>query len=629
MRRAKQLLTAVLLIILIPLSALAENFGAVILYDHSSVKFFKDGRKIFKEEMAVKITGKRGIKNFGEIVIPFSTEHQKVKILYAYTVTPNGKKIYPDKKAYNVVYPPFVSEAPIYSDLKYQTISMPAVTPGSVIKYAYEIETFKPYMKNEFWEANFFQGEYPVKEATFTVYIPEGKYFKYKCYNMNEKEATPQIKEEKHFKVLLWKLTNVPPIETEPSMPPIGEIAKKVSITSLKSWQQVAKWYSELAKDAVKPDKTIKELAARLTAGKKTKKEKIQAIYNFVSQNIRYVGMEFGINGYKPHKAPEILKNRYGDCKDHATLLIAMLKAAGIKGYPVLIPTSGKSNMDKALPMPTAFNHEIAAVNLNGKIIYMDTTSDFVPFGYLPPGDQGRNVLMIDVEKEKGYLEETPVAPPSVNVEQFKGNFSLNSSGELEGNFSFIYKGVYSMFERARLITATKPDIKRHVENLASSISPGFNVVGYQLSDYKNLNIPDVTISIKGYDNEYATLTSHFLLAKLPVPSFSRLVSLVAEKKRKYPYVVGYKMSKEIEAEIKIPPGYKLYLKPEDFAFKNRVGFMSLKWKAKPQVISMNLKLILNKHIIPVEEYTDLRDLFNTFVKTIRNEVIILEKEQE
>ncbi|RUM87034.1 MAG: transglutaminase [Thermovibrio sp.] len=622
----KRLLTAILILlsILTANSQGGENYGALILYDRCYVKFYPDGRKVWREEKAVKITGKRGIKDFGEIVIPFSTEHQKLKILYAYTITPDGKVIKPEKKAFNVVYPPFVSEAPIYSDLKYQTISMPAVTKGAVIKYAYELKTVKPYMKGQFWETDFMQDEYPIEETSFTAEVPKNRFFKYKTYNFHQK---PREKDRGKFIELRWELKDVPPIESEPNMPPFEELAKRISITSLKSWNDVARWYSELSKEAIKPDKLVREVTLQVIRGKKSKEEKIRAIYNFVSQNIRYVGMEFGINGYKPHKASEVLKNRYGDCKDHATLLIAMLKVIGVKGYPVLIPTMSRANMDPEMPMPTAFNHEIAAIRWNGKWLFMDTTSDFVPFGLLPPGDQGRRVLIVDVEREKGLVTETPVFPPKENVEGFEGKFQLKPFGRLDGNFKFIYTGVYAIFEKARLINSTKEQIRRYVEALAAKVSPGFNVEEFKLSDYKNPNKDKVWIEIEGYDENYGTMTSHYLLAKFPAPDYSRLISLVAPKKRKYPYVVGYKMMKESEVELSIPKGYSLYLKPENFEFKNRVGEFSIKWRVEKEKIGMVSKLVLKKRIIPPKEYGDLRELFNTAVKTLRNQIVVLKRE--
>ncbi|WP_456457366.1 DUF3857 domain-containing protein [Thermovibrio sp.] len=613
-------------LLLFPLSAFSKDFGALILYDRCKVKFYPDGRKVFYEEKAVKITGKRGIKDFGEIVIPFSTEHQKLKVIYAYTITKNGKVVKPSKEAFNVVYPPFVSEAPIYSDLKYQTISMPAVSKGAVIKYAYELTTFKPYMKNNFWETNYFQDFYPVKEATFTVLVPENSYFRFKTYNMTSSESKPKVSCKGGYKVLTWTLRNVPPIERENNMPPFGEVAKKVAVSSIKSWDEVAKWYSELAKKAVEPDSLVRETTLKVVKGKKTLEDKIRAIYNFVSQNIRYVGMEFGINGYKPHRAGEILRNRYGDCKDHATLLISMLKVIGVKGYPVLIPTLSKADADPQMPMPTAFNHEIAAVKINGKLLFMDTTSDFVPFGYLPPSDQGRHSLVVDLERERGALKDTPVYPPSSNQEDFSGTFEIGRFGALFGSFKFHYTGIYGVIERARLFSLTLSQIDKHVYELASKVSPGFDVESYKFSDYKDLNVPYVDIWIKGKDLSYSTLTSHFLLAKFPSPDFSRLISLVAPKERNYPFVVGYKMEKEVTSSVKIPQGYTLYLKPEDFSFKNRVGSLLLRWKEEGDKITLNFKMVLNKRIVPVNEYQDLRELFNRAVKTLRNQVLILKR---
>ncbi len=365
-------------------SLMGSNEGGIVLYDRVEVTFFGDGRHIWKEERTIKILTMKGVKERGEVVIPFSTKHQKLEVLYAYTKLPDGRVLKPNKEAYNIVFPPFESEAPIYSDLKYQTISMPGVIPGSTIYYGFVLETVKPYMKGQFWAGNYFQERYPVKEATFLVHVPVGRKVKIKSYHMEEK---PEIEKGKQHITYKWVVKNVPAIECEPSMPPLDELAKKVVITSLSSWNQVASWYYSLAKEAMFPCKEVRSAAGKVTQGSKTKEEAIRRIYNFVSQNIRYVGMEFGINGYKPHKACEVLKNRYGDCKDHATLLVAMLRAIGVKAYPVLIPTQDTANLDPDVPRPTAFDHEIAAVVKDGHYVFLDTTSEVTPFGDLPSGD--------------------------------------------------------------------------------------------------------------------------------------------------------------------------------------------------------------------------------------------------
>ncbi len=608
--------------------ARAAVYGAEILYDRVIVKFYPDGRKKWIERKAVKILNRQGVNDFGEITIPFSTEHQKLKILYAYTELPDGKKVKPSKDAFNIVYPPFQAFAPIYSDLKYQTISMPAVKPGAIINYAFELDTVKPYMKNEFWTENFFQSSYPVREASFKVYVPIGKKVKYKEYNFSLK---PEKRREGNDEVYYFYMKNVPPIQEEPAMPPFEEVARKVAFTSVRSWDEVARWYSDLASSAVKPDEFVRRVTLQVIKDKETEEGKIRAIYDFVAQNIRYVGLEFGINGYKPHTASSILKNRYGDCKDHATLLIAMLKVIGVKGYPVLIPTAGIANMDVSMPMPTAFNHEIAAIRWKGKWLFLDTTSDTVPFGELPAMDQGRKVLIVDLDSKKAILAETPVFPPSSNVEGFSGNFTIKNTGALQGEMKFYYTGVYAHRERAMFLSMqNEKQMERFVENSAASVVPGFDVDNFTVSNFKNIDEKSVFFTVKGKTSVFATKTKHLMLFHLPAPCYTRLIGLVASKKRKYPYVVGYKMMKRSSVQISLPEGYSLFFMPEDFRYSNDVGSINVWWKrGGNDKIDFNMEMILKKDRILPKDYNKLRELFNLTVKTLQNQIIILKRESE
>ncbi len=602
---------------------LSKKLGAEIISDKCKVKFFSDGRKIYKEFEEIKIYNKRGVQDFGELVVPFLTKHEKAKILYAYTILPNGKVVKPSKEAYNIVYPPFVSFAPTYSDLKYKTVSLPAVNPGSTVKYGFQVYLFKPFMKGQFWSKNYFQGRYPVKLSSYTVFVPKGRDVKIKKYHFH---GTEKIKKTPKGTIYTFVEKKVPPIIPEPFMPPMGELASHVSITSLKSWQQVAKWYAKLARKAAEPDKSVKKLAEKLTAHIKDKRDKIRAIYSFVSQNIRYVGLEFGINGYKPHKASEILKNRYGDCKDHATLLIAMLKAIGVKAYPVLIPTQGIPDMDLSMPTPTAFNHEIAAIKEGNKWFFMDTTSDFVPFGELPVSDQGRHVLIVDLDTGKGFVEKTPVFPPQENTQGFAGYFKIKSDGSLSGGMEFYYSGVYAQGERASLVMSSPDERKRKVEKLANGISPGFEVNEFKFSNYKDLNETVVSIDIWGKDSLYATKTKDYLIFKMPCPTFSNLAQIVAQKSRKYPFVLGYKFEKVITTSVEIPQGYEPAVKPEGFIYENPVGEFSISYKVFDGKIIMHSKLTLNKYRTSAENYHYLRSLFDTTVKSLRNQIVVLQK---
>ena len=113
-----------------------------------------------------------------------------------------------------------------------------------------------------------------------------------------------------------------------------------VAWTTFHSWQEVGEWYRALSTPRAAPTDALRSQADDITRGAKTPEEQIQALYSFVSTRIRYIGIDFGIGRYQPHAAPEVLVNRYGDCKDKDTLLQALLRAKGFAAGSALVGTT-------------------------------------------------------------------------------------------------------------------------------------------------------------------------------------------------------------------------------------------------------------------------------------------------
>ena len=114
---------------------------------------------------------------------------------------------------------------------------------------------------------------------------------------------------------------------------------------------------------------------------------------------IRYVFIDLGKSGYEPENAKKVFENKYGDCKDKSTLLISMLRVAGIPAYYVLIPTSSVGNLIKDFPYPFQFNHCIVVYKNEGKYHFLDPVAENYRFNYLPGSDQERDVLIFDNKK--------------------------------------------------------------------------------------------------------------------------------------------------------------------------------------------------------------------------------------
>ena len=123
-----------------------------------------------------------------------------------------------------------------------------------------------------------------------------------------------------------------------------------VQLTTFASWEEVGRWYAGLEKDRRQPPAEVKAKAEALTKDAKSEMEKIEALYDFVAKNFRYVSLSLGLGRYQPHASGDVLHNQYGDCKDKHTLLAALLEAEGIHASSVLINSSRKLYPDVPSP---------------------------------------------------------------------------------------------------------------------------------------------------------------------------------------------------------------------------------------------------------------------------------------
>jgi hypothetical protein len=217
-------------------------------------------------------------------------------------------------------------------------------------------------------------------------------------------------------------------------------------VTTFASWEDIGRWYGGLQKDPLEVTPAIQAKADELTKGLKTDDEKIHALYNFVSLNFHYIGLDFGIGRYQPHPADDVLGNGYGDCKDKHTLLASLLKAVGIEAWPALIHASRK--LDADVPSPAQFNHVITVVPRGDHEIWLDTTPEVSPYGLLLSVLRDKQALVIPTNKPP-TLMKTPVDPPFPMEQEFSMKGKLAADGTFSGHAEQSYRGDTEILLRA------------------------------------------------------------------------------------------------------------------------------------------------------------------------------------
>ncbi|HYA34843.1 MAG TPA: tetratricopeptide repeat protein, partial [Candidatus Binataceae bacterium] len=211
-----------------------------------------------------------------------------------------------------------------------------------------------------------------------------------------------------------------------------------VQLTTFKSWEDVARWYAKISEGRAEPTPEIRAKTAALIADRTTDLGKIQALYEYVSKNIRYVSLSFGLGRYQPHSAAEVFANQYGDCKDKHTLLASMIAAAGFHADAVLIPFARK--LDTSLPSPSQFDHMITAVPLGKELIWMDSTAEVAPFRLLSSPLRDKSALLVP-EDGAGKIVETPADPPFQSVQHVEITGEVSDLGKLTAHAHYSLRG--------------------------------------------------------------------------------------------------------------------------------------------------------------------------------------------
>ena len=222
-----------------------------------------------------------------------------------------------------------------------------------------------------------------------------------------------------------------PSIPEEPLSPKLSEVLPVVVGSTFATWADFREWYRAAVKGFTEPDDQVRRLAADLTKGKKTRDEKLQAIFEFVADDIRYVNYVSG-EWWLPNRPQELLARRQGDCDDKAMLLITLLKAIGIEAHEVLVQTryTGQPSMLRAekaaIPL---FDHGIAYLpGEKGKPgIWLDATSPESRLGPLPSMDARTVAFFID--EGPARIVDTPPSSPAEHGLDASWTITLSPSG--------------------------------------------------------------------------------------------------------------------------------------------------------------------------------------------------------
>ena len=402
---------------------------------HSTARFENDGTGERELNVRVHVQSDAGVQALGELVFGYGEVNEKMDVRSVVVRKADGTTVAAGSDAVKEMTAPIARDAPVYTDYKEKHITVPSLRPGDTLEYSIVTHIVKAFAANQFWfEHNFLEGTIVLDEQ-LEVNVPKGR-----SINLQSPEFRFEKMDSGDRTMYRWKRSvpvrpaNDPKKKSDDSdtKPP------SVRLTTFENWEEVARWYSQLEKGRTEPSPEIRTKTQELIQGRTAELHKIQAVYDYVSKNIRYVSLSFGLSRYQPHAASEVFTNQYGDCKDKHTLLAAMLEAAGIHSDAVLIPSLRK--LDTSLPSPSQFDHMITAVPVNGQLIWMDTTTEVAPFRLLAASLRNKSALLVPADGA-GKIVQTPQDPPFLSTQRVEVDAQVNQLGKLTSKLRYFVRG--------------------------------------------------------------------------------------------------------------------------------------------------------------------------------------------
>ncbi len=466
----------------------------------TSYRFENDGTGRKEVSARVRVQSEAGVEQWGQLVVGYNSANERVEIPSVRVLKKDGSVVAAPPDAVQDLSAPIQREAPVYTDYRQKHITVPGLRPGEVLEYNLVTVIHTPLAAGEFWTDYDFDKQSIVLEEQLEINIPRDRAVKLKTKPGSE----PKISEEGGRRIYRWTSSHL--VREDEKDKDKKKKRKKsepeppaVQLTTFSSWEDVGRWYGSLERERRAPTAEIQRKAAELTAGKATDLEKVEALYDYVAANFRYISLSFGLGRYQPHAAADVLHNQYGDCKDKHTLLASLLEASGFHASSALINSSRK--LDTEVPSPSQFDHVISLVPLGKEEIWLDTTTEVAPFRLLSFNLRKKQALVIPAGGSP-HLEETPADPPMPNRQLQELEGQVSELGKLNARVKYVARGDTELLMRVIFRRVPSAQWQRLVETM--------NALGGLDGEVADLKVGDPAATKEPFQLEFQISKANF-----------------------------------------------------------------------------------------------------------------------
>jgi tetratricopeptide (TPR) repeat protein len=580
----------------------SKEFGTEILYEEGTYRIGSDGALQYRHRLIYRVDTDDAAKGWAEISADWDPWFEAPAQLHARVLQANGTFVELDQKT--------VTDAPVKADDS-ETFSsehvrrapLPGMAVGSIVEETEETDEKTPYFSGGGLYRFYFRENVPVGRERMIVELPASMPYKDAVHELPAVSVTRT--EADGTRRVVYEATAIDParnsdidLSTNESLLPM------VEFSTGESWGSIAKIYAGLSEPQTVTADAAPILPKDLPAART---ERIQAIVKQLHHEVRYTGVEFGSARLTPQRPSEVIKRHYGDCKDKATLLVAMLRAAGIPANLALLDTGPGRDVTAELPGINRFDHAIVYVPAAGNdpAVWIDATAEFFAVGSLPFDDEGRNALVVSTETTG--LTRTPEPKPEDSVLVEKRVFKLAEIGPSQVEETSETKGQIDAAYRSDYGGPETPKIHEEMENYVKQAYLAKKLTKIEHGEATDLGQPfRLTLAADGAKRGMASLTDA-AVALYPTATLNNLpkwfktqppgdgpdVSAevkhdmeIGKQARAASYVIRPHIY-EIEARIIVPAGFVPRALPANKVTPVGLGSLTETYAEEPGVVNV------------------------------------------
>ena len=589
---------------LVKKSAIVSTSDYSYILDEKGTILYDEGASEEYIEYVIKINNQKGIDTWKELNLSYSNS-QSLLVDKCEVIKVSGTKVTAERNDGSIVFT--------------------GLQTGDAIHVKYRLQNYSTgRIGRAFWDKFIFNSFANSQSVRYTLIVPKAMLFNAKVINSS---LEPSIKEVDDFKIYTWQMKDLLPLKSESLMPPVNDIAAVLHISTIKSWEEIAGWYSDIAYQDITDNYDLDILYKEIFKNNISESNyaKVKRIYDYIVTNIRYSSVSFRQSGYVPQNISKIINTRLGDCKDVASLFVALTSKAGIKASLVLVDTKDNGIKDMLLPS-MEFNHCISLVHIDEKDYYIELTNSDLPFGSLPSSDIGALSLIIPEHGQKSTSQLSLIVPVNRAKEKLVRKIKLSVTGN-DLNVESETKRYGSIISSWRNTYANLSAEKQKESYLQTLSNDNKNSVKLDTVSFAGLKGDGDSVIVKCKYTIKNELIDAGSMKMIKIPFIDIVASLesLAADTRIYPLQYwNYENTDAYETyiDIQIPSGKTLMEYPADknFTFKNST--YTLNFLKSDNQLKISRKVNLIRSDISTDDYAAFKIFFSNIVEAESKYVI-------